>query len=123
MITPDVDSMPWWGYLIIAVSLTLVAGFAWSLRLFVKRYIIDTTPTATVTLITTAKDAEIERARTDAANWQGAFNVQTSAYHELAQSIDDLSDGLAAAGRLRVPRTEGSANGRSSQQPSSRRRT
>ena len=114
--TPDVDSMPWWAYLILAGSLTLVAGFAWSLRLFVKRYVIDTVPKETVDLITRAKDAEIERARTDAANWQGAFHVKDTAYTELAQSIDDLTDALTAAGRLRsASRTEGSPNGRGAQ--------
>ena len=119
---PDPDSMPWWGYLVIVVTITLVAGFAWSLRLFVKRYVIDTIPTSTVTLITTAKEAEIERARTDSANWQGAFHVKDAAYTELAQSIDDLTDALATAGRTRnQPRMEGSSNGRV--QPPARRRT
>ena len=108
---PDPDSMPWWGYLVIVVTITLVAGFAWSLRLFVKRYIIDTIPVATVTLITAAKEAEIDRARVDAANWQGAFHVKDSAYTELAQSIDDLTDALASAGRTRNQQ-EGASNGR-----------
>ena len=120
--TVDVDSMPWWGYAILMGSLTLFAGLGWTLRLFVKRYVIDTVPKETVTLITQAKDAEIERARTDAAEWRAAFHIKDTAYTELAQSFDDLTDALTASGKLRSePSREGQSNGRGAQP--ARRRT
>ena len=120
--TVDVDSMPWWGYAILMGSLTLFAGLAWSLRLFWRRFVIDTVPKETVNLITQAKDAEIERARTDAGIWRGAFEIKDAAYTELAQSVDDLTDALTASGKLRSePSREGQSNGRGAQP--ARRRT
>ena len=112
MLTPDVDSMPWWAYAILAGSLMLVAGFAWALRAFFRHYVIDTVPKETVELLIRAKDAEIERARRDAADWRGAFQIKDAAFTDLAQTIDDLTDALAAGNRQSQPRTEGQSNGR-----------
>ena len=118
---PDMDSMPWWGYAILMGSLTLLGAAVWALRSFFRHYVIDTVPQGTVDLITRAKDAEIERARIYADEWRTAFHVKDAAYMELAKSLDDLTDALAA-GNLRPDdtRTEAQGNGRSPSRPARR---
>lgn len=111
----DVVTVPWWAYL---VGLVIVAALGVTVRLFVlplqQAQSGKWMPRSTVDLIIKGKDDEIARALKDAENWQTAYNIQASAYTELAETAREAARVIDATGvRHRAKTTiEEAPNGR-----------
>lgn len=94
----EVQPVPWWLYLGLAIAL-MVTGIA--IRLLVLPYRNVQTgkliPEPTVRLMMAAKDAEIAHLTGEVDRWIGVYHIADSAYKELAQSIDENTDAMRAA--------------------------
>src|SRR6478609_5291178 len=89
------EPLPWWGYALMVVGLTLAGGV---IRLELLHYRAVQTgkliPRITMDLIVAAKDTEIERLQREVERWNGAYHITQQALVELSQSVDEMTDAV-----------------------------
>jgi hypothetical protein len=85
----EVEHVPWWLYVLGAITLMVVGAALRALTLPWRDLLGgDSLPRKTVDLMIQAKDAELARAILDRDQWMAAYNLEHRAYQELAQSVD-----------------------------------